>query len=71
MVPLREIPLEGGAKGIHHLSDCHNISFSIGIGNETNNYYELLALKLVLLLSLEKDISHLQIYGDSCWSYNG
>jgi hypothetical protein len=54
MGPLREIPLKGGAKGICHLSDCHNISFSIGIGNETNNYYELLALKLVLLLALEK-----------------
>jgi hypothetical protein len=51
---LREIPLKGGAKGSRHLFDCHNICFSIGIGNETNNYYELLALKLVLLLALEK-----------------
>jgi ribonuclease HI len=39
--------------------------FLLGIGNETNNYYELLALKLVLLLALEKGISHIQIYGDS------
>jgi ribonuclease HI len=37
----------------------------MGLGRGTNNYVELLALKLLLLYAREKYILHIQIFGDS------
>jgi hypothetical protein len=37
----------------------------MGMDQGTNNYGELLALKLLLLFSREKEIHHIQSFGDS------
>jgi len=37
----------------------------MGMDQGTNTYVELLALKLLLLFSREKEILHIQIFGDS------
>jgi ribonuclease HI len=58
----------GGAGGILHFSNNHFLSFSTGLGEATNNYSELMALYLVLLLALEKNIRKLNIYGDSMFA---
>ena len=58
-------PSIGGAGGILHISQIHSFSLSTGLGEATNNFNELMALYLLLLLSLEKNINHLNIYGDS------
>jgi hypothetical protein len=42
----------------------------LGLGQGTNNYAELLTLKLLLLFAKEKDLRHLQIFGDSMFIVN-
>jgi ribonuclease HI len=37
----------------------------MGLGLRTNNYVELMALKLLLFVAKEKEVSSLQIFGDS------
>jgi ribonuclease HI len=37
----------------------------MGLGRGTNNFVELMSLKLLLLFAREKEIHHLQILGDS------
>jgi len=58
-------PPMGGAGGILHLANTHSIDFSAGLGSATNNFSELVALKLLLQLAWEKYISQPHIYGDS------
>jgi hypothetical protein len=58
-------PLLEEQGGILHISQIHSFSFSAGLGEATNNFSELMALYLLLLLALEKNINHLNIYGDS------
>jgi ribonuclease HI len=58
-------PPVGGLGGILYLSSNHNIAFKAGIGQETNNYCELMALKLTLQLAQEYGVTQLQIFGDS------
>jgi hypothetical protein len=58
-------PPKGGVGGILYLSSNHCISFKAGIGQESNNYYELMALKLILQLAQEHGVSQIQIFGDS------
>jgi ribonuclease HI len=58
-------PSLGGDEGIIFLSEDKSISFSARLNQATNNYIELMALKLTLLLEKEKGISHLNICGDS------
>lgn len=48
-----------------HLSNSHSLKFTAELGNGTNNFSELMALKLVLALGLEHGVSHLQVFGDS------
>jgi ribonuclease HI len=48
-----------------HLAENHSFHLKLGLGQGTNNYVELLTLKLLLLFTKEKEILHLQIYGDS------
>jgi ribonuclease HI len=45
----------------------HHTTFTSrrGLGDGTNNYSELMALKLLLLFSLEKGCRSLQVFGDS------
>ena len=54
-----------GAGGIRFLKDDHYITFKAGLGEGTNNFAELYALKLLISLSLKKQIKHIQIFGDS------
>ena len=59
------VPQICGASGILYLSDEHFFTFSAGLGQGTNNYAELLALKLPILLALKQGVHSMQIFGDS------
>jgi ribonuclease HI len=54
-----------GGGVILHLSDSHHFKIKMGLGPRTNNFVELMALKLLLTFVGEKGISNLQIFGDS------
>jgi ribonuclease HI len=47
------------------LTQNHYFKISMGLGPGTNNRAELMALKLLLLFVVDKNISSLQIFGDS------
>ena len=49
----------GGTWGVIHLSNSHCINFKFGMGNGSNNFSELISLKLVLNLDLEHGVAHL------------
>ena len=49
----------------YFFSEDRFISFKAGLGNGSNNYTELLSLKLLLKLALDNQISKLQVFGDS------
>ena len=53
------IPQTCGAGGILYISDEHNFTFSAGLGLGTNNYAELLALKLLIILALKQGVQSL------------
>jgi ribonuclease HI len=46
-------------------STTHLFKIKIGLGPGTNNYVELMSLKLLLLFAIEKRVESLQIFGDS------
>ena len=54
-----------GAGGILFLKHDHYITFKVGLGVGSNNYAELFALKLLIILALNKQISNIHIFGDS------
>ena len=54
-----------GARGILYLSDEHFFTFSTVLGMGTNNFAELSALKLLIILALKQGVKCLQIFGDS------
>ena len=54
-----------GAGGLLFISDEHYFTFKAGLGYGANNYAELLGLKLLLTLALDKHINKLWIFGDS------
>ena len=54
-----------GAGGILYFKDDHFITFKAGLGIGSNNFAELSAVKLLIYLALDKQISRFQIYGDS------
>ena len=56
---------KGGSGGILYLSSDHSIPFKAGMGQDTNNFYEMMALKLVLKLAQEFGVTQLQIFGES------
>jgi hypothetical protein len=58
-------PSVGGVGGILHISQRHSFTFFARLGEATNNYSELMALYLLLLLFIENNINHLNIFGDS------
>jgi ribonuclease HI len=51
--------------GCIYLSDQHYFYLRAGLGIDTNNYSEIMALKLLLLFATEKGCTSLQIFGDS------
>eukprot|EP00253_Pinus_taeda_P004076 PITA_04076 len=48
-----------------HISPEHFLKASIGLGPGTNKFVELSALRLLLCWSLQRNISSIQIFGDS------
>jgi len=48
-----------------YLSFSHHYTLRAGLGLGSNNYSELMALKLLLIFAVEKNIKQLQIFGDS------
>ena len=54
-----------GAGGVYFLNDNHYFMFKAGLGEGTNNFTELYALKLLLTLALDKQVSSIQVFGDS------
>lgn len=54
----------GGGEVLHKY-DAHYFHFSAGLGRGTNNYAELMTLRLLLLFSLEHGCLSLQVFGDS------
>ena len=54
-----------GARGMLFLSDVHFFSFKAGLGMGTNNFAELCALKLLLLLARRNSMDKIQVFGDS------
>ena len=47
------------------LSDSHFFKLNMGLGFDSNNYAELMALKLLILFAREKGVISLRIFGDS------
>ena len=58
-------PVKCGGGAAFHLSEGHFFHFSVGLGDGTNNYVELLSLKFLMLFALEKGCSRLQVFWDS------
>ena len=54
-----------GVGGFLFISDENFFTFKVGLGIGTNNYAELLGLKLLLTLSLDNNFKKLQIFCDS------
>jgi ribonuclease HI len=51
--------------GCLYFSNSHFFTLKVGLGNGTNNYSELLALKLLILFVVEQGCRTLQVFGDS------
>lgn len=58
-------PRISGAGGIVFISDSHVVKLKAGLGRGSNNFAELMALKLSLILAAERGVSRLQVFGDS------
>ena len=54
-----------GGGAILYLSDSHYFSLTMGLGAGSNNYAEIMSLKLLLIFSIEKGINKLTVLGDS------
>jgi len=54
-----------GGGGILYKNDSHFFKFSAGLGGGSNNYAELMTLRLLLLYALEQGCLSLQVFGDS------
>ena len=48
-----------------YLNQSHFFQISLGLGTGTNNYAELMTLKLLLCFANERNYRELQVYGDS------
>lgn len=54
-----------GGGGILHFSNSHYYTLTSGMGAGTNNYAELMSLKLLMAFALEKNCKVIIVYGDS------
>jgi ribonuclease HI len=54
-----------GGGGLLYLSDSHYYSLNFGFGTRTNNYVELMSLKLLIAFAIEKGCHSLNVFGDS------
>ena len=51
--------------GVLFKTESHSFFFSVGLGRGTNNFAELMSLRLLLLFALEQGCLSLQVFGDS------
>ena len=56
------VPMICGAGGILYLSNEHSFTFSASLGIGTNNFVELLTLKLLITLALKQGVQTLQVF---------
>ena len=63
--PAQGNPLICGGGGIIYWSDQSFLVSRAGLGEGSNNYAEVMSLKLILLLAVEKNIRKINIMGDS------
>ena len=54
-----------GGGALLFLSDDHFFKIAVGLGEGTNNYAEILSLKMLLVFAIEQSVKDLSIYGDS------
>jgi ribonuclease HI len=54
-----------GGGGLLYLSHSHYFIMTFGIGPGTNNFAELLSLKLLIVFAIEKGCRTLKVFGDS------
>ena len=54
-----------GGGAILFLNPNHHFQISMGLGSGTNNYAELMTLKLLLCFAIERNFKKLQVFGDS------
>jgi ribonuclease HI len=54
-----------GVGAVIHLSENNLLRIKIGLGPGTNNFFELMSLKLLLLFTGEKGIWSIQLFGNS------
>jgi ribonuclease HI len=54
-----------GGGGCLYFSNSHFFTLKAGLGTGSNNYSELMALKLLLLFAVEQGCRSLQVFGDS------
>jgi len=54
-----------GGGALLYLSKDHYFKMAIGLGEGTNNYAEILSLKMLLVFAIEQSVKELTIYGDS------
>jgi ribonuclease HI len=59
-----------GGGGVLYISPSHFYKLKWGLGQGSNNYVELMVLKILLTFAGEKWISNLQIFGDSMMVIN-
>ena len=57
--------LSCGGGGCLYLSKSHSFHLSSGLGRGSNNFAELMALKILILFALEQHCHSLQSFGDS------
>jgi len=54
-----------GGGALLFLSEDHFFKIAIGLGEGTNNYAEILSLKMLLVFAIEHGVKNISIYGDS------
>jgi ribonuclease HI len=54
-----------GGGVVLYLTNTHYFNLTMGLGSGTNNYVELMALKVLLTIFRERGIDTLQLLGDS------
>jgi len=54
-----------GGGALLFLTENHYFKISIGLGEGSNNYAEILSLKLLLVFAIEQNVKDITVYGDS------
>ena len=54
-----------GGGAVFYLTESHYFFLSLGLGGGTNNFAELMSLKMLLMFAVEKGCTVLNFFGDS------